>query len=406
MPEMKLTERRIAELMPPVGKDYERYWDTEVAGLCVKVLSSGKKVYNFKDRIGGKTIWGKRMPKCSETTIADMRNTAIQWKAQIRRGENPWHLPEEVTTPTVHELCMENLAVMTERKIRPLSRRHLKDCRLATDWVGKEALGRRLITDVTVAEAEGFLRQFPERRAEHLRAWLRNCYNFAINRSYVDLGFNPWKYCERKYELPDTEELPRYSDAEIGLIAGYLRAAQEGRLDFKVCPIWVANIWFLIRTGSRPSDSRRIEKSWLMERAGNWIISHRSTKTGRKTLVLSQSHGKELSQLCSWNDSKFLFPGRDGQPLPEKRFYSEYSRMREELALSKPAYAIRRWFARTGRAVFDGDIEPVQQLCGWESTAIAERYAGDDEAFLDALIAENSLVSQAINNRIDEVIAT
>ena len=43
MPEMKLTERRIADLQPPVDRDYERYWDTEVVGLCVKVLARARR---------------------------------------------------------------------------------------------------------------------------------------------------------------------------------------------------------------------------------------------------------------------------------------------------------------------------------------------------------------------------
>lgn len=400
MPEVKLTERRIRDLPTPIGKAYERYWDTEISGLGVKVLESGKKVYVFKDRLNGKTIWAKGMPRCSETSLAEIRDEALQWKVQIRKGENPWKRTEQVKQHTLIDLCVENLEAMESRTHKKLSEQHLKDCRLSTNWIRQCHLGNRSLVDISVAEAELFLRNFSPRRAEHLRGWLRNCYNFAINRSYVPLGFNPWKFCEKKYVLPDPEELPRCSDAEIATIADYLRFA-EGNASPPVCSIWIAHMWFLIRTGSRPSDARNIQRQSLKKRKGCWVIDRYETKTGRKTMVLPENLGLRLAGLSAIPGDDSLFPS-----VTKKKFYREYSAMRRATGLSKTPYAIRRWFACTGRIAFDGDIEPVQHLCGWESKEIAERYAGESDAYIDALIVENAATSQTINSHIDKVIGS
>ena len=121
-------------------------------------------------------------------------------------------------------------------------------------------------------------------------------------------------------------------------------------------------------------------------------------------MVLSDEVVKELAAIQKKEDSVFLFPGKDGASMCKKKTYHWYGVMRESTGLDKPLYAIRRWFARTGRRVFDGDIKPVQHLCGWETEEIAQRYAGDDEDLLEALIIENAEVCHAISARIDEVI--
>ncbi len=400
MPELRLTERRILDIPIPVDVEYERYWDADVRGLCVKVLRSGKKKYEFKDRLNGKPIWGKNLPRCSDTTLADMRGEAIQWKAAIRRGENPWVVVKEEKRPlTVSELCRENLAALSQRTTKILSEEHLKDFKLSTQWVEKDQLGAIAISEVTVVEAEVFLGEFSGRRAEHVRAWLRNCYNLAINRSYVPLGFNPWKYCERKYTLPEPGLLPRCTDEDIEQIAKFLKSTEVS-----ICPIWKAFVWLLIRTGARPSDGRKIHRKWLQQRNGHWVIFHENTKTGRKTMALPAALGRDLDRLPRREENPFLFPGENGAPLSKKQFYRDYNIMREDIGIEKPPYAIRRWFAKTGRSVFDGDIEPVQQLVGWDSKEIAERYAGDDEALLDAAIIENAAVCRTINTHIDKVV--
>lgn len=399
MPEIRLTERRIQELKPPADRAYERYWDTEISGLFVKVLQSGKKFYGFKARLDGKTVWGTRMPACSEISVADMREQALQWKIQIRKGENPWKVSPREEKRTVHQLCLERLEMMSNRTIKPFSPLYLSDRRLMTKWIGADPLGKLSVAEVTVAEAESFLQRYYGRTAEGLRAWLRSCYNFAIGRSYVPLGFNPWKYCERRYLPPEPEELPRCTDAEIASIATYLERSGDS-----ICPVWRAYVWFLIRTGARPSDARKIQRQWLQQRAGSWIIEHPSTKTGKRTMVLASEVVTDLSHIPRIEGNVFLFPGQDGRSMCKKKFYRLFGIMRREIDLEKPPYAIRRWFANTGRRVFDGDIKPVQQLCGWETEDIAERYAGNDEALMDSVILQNAGITSAISARIEEVI--
>lgn len=405
MPELKLTEKRILELEVPPGKPYERFWDTEAKGLCVKVTSAGLKRYYFKGRIKGdsKPIWHTG-PRCSDYSLEEMRDDVRRWKVELRKGDNPFHEEEivEEKVPTIYELCLENLRRKEQQKAPTLSRGYLKDVRMYTDWVRKSDLGAKNVNSITPLDGDVFLGEYAPRCADHMRAWLVNSYSFAIQRAYVPLGFNPWQYIEKKYLAPRAEDLPRFTDDEIGSIAEYLRKAEDGRLARRVNPIWVKFVWFLIRNGTRPNDTRIIERAWLTERNGVFYVLHPKTKTGEKRIMLSKESLRDVDEVMKMADSKFLFPGRSGE-CHLQNYRKEFNYMRDAIGIDKPPYAIRRWFAHVGREVYDGDIAPVQQLVGWETKEMALRYSGNDEAFMEKMILENAEICRAVSSKVEEV---
>ena len=400
MPELKLTEKRIRGLKPPTDKAYERYWDTEVKGLCVKVRSTGLKTYEFKDRLNGKPIWGKNLPRCSETTLETMRDDSLQWKAQIRRGESPWKVVGMPEVPTVFELCLENI---TAKKELGRSARHLADMEKAAKCVGSSFLGDMAIGDVAMMEASRFLAQYHGREREHdlLRWFLSNCFELGIKKGYTPLHSNPWHYIDKRYKLPEANDLPRYNDGEIATLAHYLRKAEKGEMKRNYSLVWIKFMWFLVRNGTRPDETRRIRRSWIKPIDGGWIVVHPSTKTGKKIIYLPAASVRDISETPQ-RESDWLFPGRVSGHLYS--YAKPYGAFCKEAGLSKPPYAIRRWYARTGRSVFKGNIKPIQELCGWESEEMALRYAGDDDALLEKAIMANAEVCRQVASRVSEVV--
>lgn len=399
MTELRLTERRITELPVPAN-GYHRYWDSEVNGLGIKVMDSGRKKYIFVARLAGKLIWGKGLPYCSETSLAEMRGNAIQWMAQIRSGENPWGRAQPESCPTVVEMCDENLKTRRPR----ITDNTYAGYRHLTNIIERSKLGKLLVTEVTVVDAHAFLKLFHDRPRAHdnLRFWLSNSFDLAIKRGHLPLGGNPWIFVDKEYSLPAADELARFTDDEIGVIANYLRRAEAGELSRHINPSWIRFIWFLILTGVRPGDARVIERAWIRERNGVRFVLHPRTKTwkksGDKRIILPP----EVKIPAAEKNNPYLFPGKQNPYL--KGYKKEFNYLREETGLDKPPYAIRRWFASVGRRTFDGDVGPVQQLVGWESEQMALRYAGEDEELLDNVIMESAQISKAVNAAVRHIV--
>ncbi len=400
MPEMKLTEKRIHELKPPTDRAYERYWDTEVTGLAVKVLRSGRKVYYFKDRLNGRFIYGKSLPRCSERTLAEMRDDAFQWKAQIRRGENPWKVTSTLPAAlTVYELCLENLKAKGEKE---LSVAHLGDMERLVERLRDRKLSKMSIDEITVRDASEFLERYHGREKEHdrLRWFLANCFQLAIKKGLLPMNSNPWLFVDKRYELPDPSELPRFTDDEIATLAEYLRRAERGETKNIYSLVWIQFMRFLMRNGTRPSETRVIRRSWIKDINGHSVIDHPRTKTGRKIIHLSPDSLLDIGNTPRGDD--WLFPGRGTHLVNYAKPYSAFCR---EAGLSKPPYAIRRWYASTGRRVYQGDIKPIQDLCGWETEEMALRYAGDDDEMLERMIMANAETCRRVASRVNEVVS-
>lgn len=402
MPELRLTEKRIRELPSPVDRSYERYWDTDVTGLCVKVTRAGSKRYLFKGLLPGRKvpIWHTG-PSCSDYGLEDMRDDVREWKVQLTKGENPFAGTRVV--PTVFEVCEQNLQSKLESRRRPPSESHVRDIGLCLTRIAKAAIGQLSVDAVSIAEAAAFLDEYRNRPRLHdrLRWWMFNSFEFAIGRGYLPLHANPWHYVSREYSLPSPEDLPRFTDEEIARLASFLRKASHGQTKYYYGPIWIGFIWFLIRAGTRPNDTRIIERQWIDQVQGQVVIRHPRTKTGKKIIYLSPEAACDLERLPVVAKSPFLFPGRQTFL---KNYATSFSMMREETGLTKPPYGIRRWFASTGRRVFKGEIKPVQDLVGWESEEMALRYAGDDEELLENIIMENAEVCRKVASRVSEVL--
>lgn len=401
MPELNLTEERIRKLKPPSEKKYERYWDSATPGLCVKVTRSGEKRFLFKYRTKGsrKALWYTG-PRAHEISLAEMRIKAAKWNIALVDGGNPFARSDEIeVTRTVADLCRENLE---RKKALGHSQSHLKNLELHQKRLEDSKIGNAPLETVTPADAVTFLKVFSPRCADQMRSFLSNSYELGIKRAYIPLGCNPWRYTDKRWEPPKPDELPRFTDEEMKVFTSYLRTAERGELGRIVNPVWLKFMWFLVRTGTRPSDAKKIERSWLRIISGVSYILHPCTKTGEKRIVLPDETVKDIEELNGIRDSIFLFPGRTDD-IHMQCYKKEYNYMRKATGLTKPAYAIRRWFAHAGRAAYGGDVEPIQKLVGWETEAMALRYSGNDESFMEKFILENAEISRTVNTKIEEV---
>src|SRR5712671_3626691 len=89
MTKKTLTDRGIAALKPKPGRRYD-LWDVVVPGLAVRVTETGHKSLVLATRYPGATAPTRRsLGEVGAVTLADAREQARAWLAQIKSGVDP-----------------------------------------------------------------------------------------------------------------------------------------------------------------------------------------------------------------------------------------------------------------------------------------------------------------------------
>ena len=122
----KITKSLIAGLKP--GERDQIIWDTEVAGLAIRMTPKGAMSYILKTRVGrgrAASIIKPRLGACREFTPDQARKKARDWKAMAEEGIDPVRAQKTVTElPSVRDLCDKYLAdlALAESELERISR--------------------------------------------------------------------------------------------------------------------------------------------------------------------------------------------------------------------------------------------------------------------------------------------
>jgi integrase len=198
-----LTDRTLKSLKPaPEGKPYD-VWDATVSGLGVRVSDNGRKTFVLMARYPGSTNPTRRAIEAyGNITLADARQTALDWKKLIEKGIDP---ADEIERQRVAQQRKQanSFAAVAEQFITYIERQKLRTADVMTKRLrGKFAKEfkweSRPITEITSDEVKRAIRAAVDRGSTyqgfHDFALIRRLFNWAIGTDDYGLQINP---CDR-----------------------------------------------------------------------------------------------------------------------------------------------------------------------------------------------------------------
>lgn len=305
----KLTKQLIATAK--AGDREAIHWDTEVAGLGLRITTRGAKSFILKTRIGGGRSASIRKPtlgKVGDLTLDQARIKARDWKAMAATGVDPARQSEEAGR-TVRELCAEYLEVHAPRK-----RSGRDDQAKITQYI-LPSLGRKLVKDVRFSDIERLHRAMKKTpyAANRTAALLSKMFSLAIKWDWADrnpvIGIERYPE-ERRERFLQSAEIAQLSQALIEYVALAQRPNQAQKS--------VDAIRLLMLTGARRSEV--LSATWVMFdfEGGVWIKPSSHTKQKKVHRVPLSPPALQLLQEIKdrVGASDFLFPSRSNSKHP------------------------------------------------------------------------------------------
>lgn len=347
----KITKRTVEALQP--GPCDAFLWDSEIPGFGCKVTPKGARIYLLQYGRNGRDHRVTIGRHGVEFTAEQARNEARRLRGLIASGENPaLERSRDRSMPTVAELG--------QRYLEEYARLHKKPSGLAQDrrnldnhiipLIGSLKVSEierqditRVMRDVAVGKtAKDEKTKLQGRRivrggeivANRAHALLSKMFELAEDWKYRSAGSNPCRGAKRFAE----HKVERFlSIDELSRLGAASNAAKEGRLVVDAGapvtvpekrkrggqrrigprsenPYAVAAIQLLLLTGCRLGEVLELRRSHVdFERR---ILSLPDSKTGAKTVYLSEPALRVLSDVERPEGNQYVFPGkRPSEPL-------------------------------------------------------------------------------------------
>ena len=122
MPVLNLTSQFLKGIKPPDSGRVE-YWDTGVAGLCLRVTASGTASWSFRyrPRESGKQYERITFGSVDSLSLSDARDRAARVRAEVVDGGNPQLTRRQQREAVKNALTFERLA---ERYLNDYAKPH------------------------------------------------------------------------------------------------------------------------------------------------------------------------------------------------------------------------------------------------------------------------------------------
>ena len=288
MANLRLTQRRIDSFKP--GESVREFRDTELQGLGVRIMPTGRKRYFIHVQHYGKRVW-KTIGNADEMALNEARALARSHLATLRNGEQDPGLAELAGTP------FEDVAEEVFRRYG----RNWKPRTLAVNraYLKKQILPRfrgQPIGSITSRDVDHWfasLRSTPaaaDRAAPVLSVIMRE----AETHGYRPEGSNPCRNI-RRYRRRGRERFLSWEETQR---LGEVLARHDGYS-------LTAAVRLLLLTGCRRNEIMTLQ--WQDYRDGHLFL--RDSKTGPRTVWLSSATRAVLDGLP--RTGVWVFPGRN-----------------------------------------------------------------------------------------------
>ena len=359
----KLT-KRIVDTAKPRAREYF-IWDSDIPGLGLRILPSGRKSYVVQYRAGRRS---RRMTLGPSTvlTCTQARNRAIEIIAAARNGEDPAAARDaQRTAVTVRELAerfdAEHIAIRLKPSTAREYRRNLRRFILP-------ALGRLLVTEVTRADVAKFhhdLRHIPYQANRCLEV-ISKMFNLAEMWGLRPDGTNPRKHI-RKY--PEEKRERFLSAAELRRVGEVLREMEAEGIEL---PSAILAVRLLILTGCRLGEIMTLK--WDHVDISSRALRLPDSKTGAKIVHLGRPAIEQLERASRLpGNSWVIFGTIEGKHLSDLQPFWQRVRARAGLKDAR-IHDLRHTFASTAVAAGQG-LPMIGKLLGHTQVQTTARYA-------------------------------
>ena len=359
--DLKLTKRTV-DALEADGKN-ALFWDRELAGLGVRVHTTGRKTWVVQSRgpEGPKRV---TLGRHGELTVDEARKQAALLIDRIKRGEEPIPPPHEAE-PTVAGLAERFMRTHVERHLKPAT---VSAYRTVLDKYILPALGGMGLEEVGGAEVTALhhrLRDTPARAntAVHL---LSRMYTLAEAWELVPPGRNPClsvrRYRTRKRERFLTPEEYR----RLG------RALRQAEAEDGIWPAAIAAIRLLVLTGCRRGEILNLGWDDVDRTAGDLRL--RDAKAGPRMVPLTRPALRVLDTIPRSLGNPWVIAGqRPGKRLTGLHHY--WRPVRERAGLHDVRiHDLRHSYASRALALGES-LYTIGKLLGHTSVATSARYA-------------------------------
>ncbi len=380
---LRLTTATIAALPTNHRRDY---YDEALAGLCVRVTTSGHKSW---------CVTYKHMRRTRRYTLGPVdRLTPSEARAEARKvlaraslGQDPQGekaaARRQAAEPRPEALSVADLVrrALESIELRPSTRREW--ARIATTEIYPAPLGRRPATALTSKELRRWSLEVAGRRryaANIALTIVRRAYTWGLERDLV--AATPCAGVRPPTKEPVSDRV--LSPAECWALMSGLRimgrAADRAReVSSEGAAAHVTAAWLLLLTAVRRGEvvgARREEFSDLDGPRAQWVVPAARCKGKRVHVVpLSPAAARVVRARLARVSGSLLFPQQRQDPKAEPRpmhwsgeFVAALKRlMRQRLGCEVPRWKVhnfRHTFATTSRELFDTAEDVVTLVLG------------------------------------------
>ncbi|CAN2532688.1 Tyrosine+recombinase+XerC [Methylocapsa aurea] len=426
----KITKRTVEAIEPSVRDTF--LWDSEIPGFGCKVTPKGGRIYLLQYSQGGRDHRVTIGRHGVEFTAEQARNEARRLRGLIASGENPAQVRS-------HERSVPTIAALGERYLEEYAGLHKKPSALAQDKRNlqnhiKPLIGTLKVSDVERQDISRVMREIAAGKtakdektkrqgrrivrggeivANRVHALLSKMFQLAEDWKYRPAGSNPCRGAKRFAE----HKVERYlSVDELARLGRALNAAKEGRLIVdpdavkpakrkrggqkklgprSENPYAVAAIELLLLTGCRLGEVLNLR--WSDVDIERRFLLLPDSKTGAKTVYLSEAAISTIGKISRNPKSLYLFPGKSAEePLRSIRVPWEHickAAGLENLRL----HDLRHSFASVG-AASGLSLPMIGALLGHSQPTTTARYAHLAASPLHQAVDEiGTKISQAMN---------
>ena len=357
----KLTIRKIEALNP----GDETIWDTDVQGLHIRALKTGKYFYLFYRNKYGE----QRRPslgRYGSMTLQQARDKARDWWHLINNGGDPAHakkMERENDNPTVLDLKNR---WETDHAPKLKSK---KDMLSAWNRYIIPVLGKKKVRDITKKD---IMRTLAGTRTNYtynrVRSLLLKSFNLAEDWDWREEFTNP---CRKITKKPEEQRRRYMRPDEVRNLGKKLKKWDDSLSRCEV--VFAGLVRLLMFTGARRNEIMTAKWDYVDWHRG--ILDLPDSKTGAKEIVLPTEAIFILKRLKTKQVNDWIIPGRYGKAhlvSPKKM----WKRLCEEAGIKNlRMHDLRHTFASTAMSAAQGTLPQVGALLGHRQADTTKRYA-------------------------------